>query len=352
MTKEDNESRLRRALNSLIRISGILNSRTDFDRALKQILEEATHLVDAQISTILLLNEEGSLIIRESFGLPPEEIRRFFARLEKGVGSWVVKKGEPAVRTGGGRARKFALEGEDEKLVKSLLCFPLKIKGRVLGVLTLINSERPGAFSDLDLNLVSLMAVQISMDLENARLNDLLVQDGMTKLYNHKFFLQRLKEEIARARRYGQPLSVILLDIDHFKEVNQRFGEEAGDRVLADLTRVLEESVRKTDLLARYAGEEFGLILPNTSGDGASAIGNCISNIVENSEFYHGSNRLKIRMSYGAATLCDTIKDDKQFIRAANENLQRHKLDRETPPAAETVGPAAASRAETPVREE
>jgi diguanylate cyclase (GGDEF)-like protein len=102
-------------------------------------------------------------------------------------------------------------------------------------------------------------------EIDNQRLTRLANTDDQTGLYNHRYFYQRLEEEFKRADRYGSDLSLILLDIDHFKQVNDTYGHQQGDAVLRELAAVLHRTIRETDLLARYGGEEFAVLLPETN---------------------------------------------------------------------------------------
>jgi len=100
------------------------------------------------------------------------------------------------------------------------------------------------------------------------------ITDGLTGLYNHRYFYERLHQEFARAQRYGLPLSLLMLDIDDFKRFNDRYGHPVGDLVLGEVSKVLAEQLRRhVDFAARYGGEEFAILLPNTSRDGAQIVG-------------------------------------------------------------------------------
>ena len=133
-------------------------------------------------------------------------------------------------------------------------------------------------FSDDELEILQILASQAAAALANAGLYRTLerqaITDGLTGLYNHRFFYERLSQEIARAQRYALPLSLLMIDIDDFKHFNDRFGHPTGDLVLAEVGRILTVQVRRgIDIAARYGGEEFAVLLPNTPRDGAQAVG-------------------------------------------------------------------------------
>ena len=135
-----------------------------------------------------------------------------------------------------------------------------------------------GPFGDEDVEMVQILASQATAALANARLyrtvEEQAITDGLTGLYNHRYFYERLAQEFARAQRYGLPLSMLMLDIDDFKAFNDTYGHPVGDLVLAEVGRVMVAQLRRdVDVAARYGGEEFAVLLPNTTRDGAQVVG-------------------------------------------------------------------------------
>jgi diguanylate cyclase (GGDEF)-like protein len=122
----------------------------------------------------------------------------------------------------------------------------------------------------------------------------LLVRDYLTGLYNRKFFMERLHEELTWAGRYSEPLSFIILDIDHFKKINDTYGHSCGDEVLKRLSKTLVESLRAHDVVARYGGEEFVVLLANTGPDDAITVGEKLRVAVQETEFYCGEDTAKL----------------------------------------------------------
>lgn len=155
----------------------------------------------------------------------------------------------------------------------------------------------------------------------NARLEALATEDGLTGLKNHRAFQERLSEEVIRATRYGTALSVILLDVDHFKRYNDRWGHPAGDGVLKTVARLLRENARGTDLVARYGGEEFVLILPQTALKGALVIAERVRRALEAARW----DRQAVTASLGVAALSLGMDDGGDLITCADRALYRAK---------------------------
>jgi diguanylate cyclase (GGDEF)-like protein len=183
-----------------------------------------------------------------------------------------LREGESPAATDGGAGPRDAVDGEGR-----LLLVPLRTKSRFQGELVVTSTDaRP--FDRDEMELVQIIANQLAVAVENARLYDRLeeqaITDGLTGLFNHRFFYDRLGAEVARARRYGLQLSLLMLDLDDFKRFNDTFGHQAGDRVLARVGRIMREQLRKdVDIPCRYGGEEFAVILPHTPAIGAEVVG-------------------------------------------------------------------------------
>lgn len=159
-------------------------------------------------------------------------------------------------------------------------------------------------------------------------LEKLLVRDNLTGVYNRKFFMERFVEELAWAVRYQEPLSFIIIDIDHFKNINDTYGHGCGDDVLRQLAKTLASSLRVHDIIARYGGEEFVILLSNTSSDDSVTVAEKIRNTIQESDFYclNGIAKLTVTVSIGVASTdgeTDVLPDD--LILIADQALHEAK---------------------------
>jgi diguanylate cyclase (GGDEF)-like protein len=165
---------------------------------------------------------------------------------------------------------------------------PLEFGGQVIGVLGIVESRYCRRYTEAEKLLFAQLAVLAAIAIHNAdvfaALDYLAITDGLTDLYNHRYFYDRLAQEVAAAQRYERPLSLLMIDIDDFKSYNDRFGHRAGDAVLRDMSARLKAQTRQqVDLVARYGGEEFAIILPSTPVQGAASVGERLrSTIAEN----------------------------------------------------------------------
>ena len=151
--------------------------------------------------------------------------------------------------------------------------------------------------------------------------------DGLTQIFNKRYFLEALEREISRAHRYHRDLSLILFDIDHFKEVNDTFGHLAGDSVLKQMAAVLKHKIRREDILARYGGEEFAIILPEISGPNGALFAEKIRKLVEKTPFKFEDTKIPVTVSVGVATMDDTVQDVTTFLHLADRKLYQAKAE-------------------------
>ncbi|HYK88139.1 MAG TPA: sensor domain-containing diguanylate cyclase [Acidobacteriota bacterium] len=231
-----------------------------------------------------------------------------------------------------------------------IMVLPLTAVGRVVGALEIV-SDQPNRFDEIDYHLSVLVAAHASCSIENvltkqelasanARLRDhdirltqlnlqlqqLAHTDDTTGLFNKRRLFEQLQAEIARARRYGEILSCLMLDIDEFKQVNDTYGHQAGDEVLRQIGGLLRRSLRVTDFVARYGGEEFTVLLPHTNGSGAARAAENLRNTMKKHEFVLPSARIHLTVSIGIACCTKFDKlDAQQIILRADNALYRAK---------------------------
>lgn len=211
---------------------------------------------------------------------------------------------------------------------QSLLGYPLRLSEGRSGALLFLSSA-PSAFSSYEVQVAGLMADLAGAAISNAQLyrqtEKLAITDGLTGLYNHRRFQERLSEELMRSERTSAPLALVLMDLDHFKQINDRFGHPVGDTVLKGVARLLRESIRKVDLAARYGGEEFVLILVDTEPKGAFRLAERIREAAGRIVFRAEEHEFRISLSVGLAVYPRDARRQEELIAAADQALYQAK---------------------------
>lgn len=212
---------------------------------------------------------------------------------------------------------------------RSVVCVSLRSLRITIGML-FVTSDEPNAFSESQIELLKAFADRIGFAIQKLRIQEglqgLAYTDGMTGLYNFRYFRNYLEDEIKRSMRYNRPISLIILDLDGFKEINDRYGHPAGDRLLLDVANIIRNSVRETDLPARYGGEEFVIICPETESKDAVTVAQRIRTTVEATRFYLTPDKRRgITLSAGVASFPTDASDDTTLMHAADHALYRAK---------------------------
>jgi diguanylate cyclase (GGDEF)-like protein len=148
--------------------------------------------------------------------------------------------------------------------------------------------------------------------------------DGLTQIFNRRYFLEQLDREVSRAKRYRRELSLILFDIDHFKAINDSYGHLAGDYVLKQLATVIKGKIRREDIFARYGGEEFAIVLPEIDGPNSAAFGEKVRKIVEKAPFKFEDTKIPVTVSVGVGT-CIEADDAAGLLKRTDEKLYEAK---------------------------
>ena len=214
---------------------------------------------------------------------------------------------------------------EGTEPIRSLLAVPLCVDDRVLGILAVV-SQRPAAYVPAQLELLTILGQQAASALENARHHEAATVDSLTGLFLRDYFFRRLQEEFHRSARYGAPFALLMLDLDEFKQINDRHGHLAGDRYLRALGPVLRASLRLADLACRYGGDEFCILLPETDGPGAHIIAERIRAAV--AELVADADGSPVRTTASIGLAVHPLHDGgdlKALLRAADQALYRAK---------------------------
>ncbi len=233
-------------------------------------------------------------------------------------------------------ARTFA----DRYETRSCVSLPLISGNHLIGVINLADKTDGGCFDEMnDLPLLEQVSQFLAVALNNGRLFAELEEqartDGLTRLHNHRSFYDGLTREVHRCRRYGHSLSLIMCDVDDFKCVNDRLGHRIGDRVIQLLARILRGQVRQEDLAARYGGDEFAVILPETPLVGAGVVAERIRERVDRFDFAQEGVTVPVHMSFGVAelapgmTVADLVQTADRALydaKASGKNRTRHVL--------------------------
>jgi diguanylate cyclase (GGDEF)-like protein len=216
----------------------------------------------------------------------------------------------------------------------SLMVAPLRGGVRVQGLLALGRTELP-PFNALDLELLQTLAFQLTSVLERALLlsdlERLALTDGLTGLYNYRHFQERYREEVNLCRRYQHPLAIMLIDLDGFKQVNDTYGHLEGDYLLVQLADVLRNTLRNTELIARYGGDEFVVLMPSTNLQGGIAAANRVLQAVRETQFLDtvGTPRFSITLSIGVAAYPDSTPEPRRIAGKGGRSARNRQAKRQ-----------------------
>lgn len=299
---------------------------------MEELFRLALHLIGRSLHvdaySLMLLDESGErLVVKAAFGLPEDGTLGQTLRLGEGISGLVAQTGQALLVPDVSAEPRF-LEQESFRLQRgSFICVPLRIKGReVIGVL---NAQKPDphGFGLGDLDLFQAVANQVAAALENAQLyqrtKELSTRDDLTGLFNRRHFFDNLEKEVQRARRYRRVFSLLLLDLDDFKGYNDTYGHLKGDEALKEVARLLLASTRRADIVARFGGEEFVVLLPEINAQGALVVAEKIRTAVDQYPFAGRASQPGGHMSVtlGLATYPTDSEDGLELVDLADRAL-------------------------------
>ncbi len=317
-------------LQILYDLARTIASTLELDEVLTRITEVVPQKLGVPKFSIMVLNAEGLLEVREAWPANAGSEGLTFA-IGEGICGRAAATRQSAYVPDLEQDTLFKVRGADGGRGRGcLLSVPMVHGGELLGVL---NFERPhkGAFSADEVAFFTAVADQAAMAVQNARLHEqtveLSVTDPLTGLPNRRYLFQQLDAELARAQRFDHPLSLLMIDIDHFKHLNDTAGHTAGDDVLKDVSLLLRRAVRKVDTVARYGGEEFVVLLPQVGRAEALEVADKLRRSVEEAPLEHGKRQPAgtVTISVGVASLPDDAADRSALVDAADSALYASK---------------------------
>jgi diguanylate cyclase (GGDEF)-like protein len=242
---------------------------------------------------------------------------------------WALRTGHPHLVVAGDTTAPCA---HASGVAHSYLCIPILAQGEALGILHFQATDEAPTLADSELSFKTTFAGQVGLSVANIRLREALrsqsIKDPLTGLYNRRYLTEMLERETRRAVRGAQSLGVLMLDLDHFKKFNDTYGHDAGDAVLRETASFLSKSIRLEDVVCRFGGEEFVVILPTADLNAAHARGERIrSKLRELTVLHHGQSLGMITISVGVAALPLHGTSPKDLLAAADAALYRAKRE-------------------------
>lgn len=314
-------------LYTLIELSRMISASLDLDQLLTTTIKTVADTAQVEGYCLFLLDEDtGRLTIRAAGGPGMEALREVRLAPGEGLAGQVFRNRVPEMHSS---AWPFPYP-DLPPTARSVLAVPMAARGQSIGALVLF-SPTPGSFSDRDVAFFTAVSNQLAIAVENARLysktKDLSYRDSLTGVFNRRYFEEMLGQELRRAERYKMPLSLIMVDIDHFKPYNDIHGHPQGDRVLKQVATILADNTRQVDVVARYGGEEFSLILPLTPSESARVVAEKIRRSVEDARIPRDDSLFggNLTISLGAATFPQDAATGPDLIQSADDALYAAK---------------------------
>ncbi len=319
----------------LYNISQAVNFIDDLKRLLQVILSKAIEILNAEKGSLMLYDySTNTLQVKVVYGLSDKRVEDNInngmiqcskIKVGEGIAGAVFLERKAIITNLGVNDPRFVSKDSPAN-VQSLLCVPLITKGEAIGVINISNKKGDLLFNQKDLEFMTSLANQAAIAIDNAKLYELATKDGLTKLYINRHFMTLLENEVRRCARYKHNMSLIMLDIDSFKNINDMYGHLIGDQILREVSNQIITTVRKIDIAARYGGEEFVILLPETTKEGAAIIAERLRKNIEVQKVRTNDDKIvSATVSMGVSQFLVDATTPKDLIDAADKALYHSK---------------------------
>jgi diguanylate cyclase (GGDEF)-like protein len=299
------------------------------------IITNSKELLQSERASLMVLDESANeLTVKAASGFKTDLAYVDRVRVGEGVSGEVIDTGKPVMVTDLRSAGRRAAPAERAYKTNSFISYPIMISGRKVGVLNVTDKSTGRPYDEVDLSLLEIIGPQVALALERAEWQEratefqlMSITDSLTALPNRRYLEERLSEELSRSKRHDYQMSFLMIDIDDFKAYNDKNGHQAGDLALQITAHCLKGALRSADVASRYGGEEFCILLPQTSMAEAGAIADRIRHRVSSTDFPHGTAQPlgHVTISVGVSTFTKNVDTPENIIAAADRALYQAK---------------------------
>jgi diguanylate cyclase (GGDEF)-like protein len=323
-----------------------LTSSLQLDQVLRTIMEKIDEFLRPDNWSLLLLDEATQELYFElAVGKASQALKDVRVKVGQGIAGWVAEHGEAVVVPDTSKdTRFFGKVDEKTKMeTQSIVAVPVKFRDTCLGVIELTNCFGPDGFDPRDLKLLEALADFAAIALENARhvkrIHELTITDDCTTLYNARHMGFILETEIYRSQRYNYEFSIVFIDLDHFKQVNDTHGHLVGSKLLAEIGNALKAHCRLIDFAFRYGGDEFVILLPQTSKENALNVARRLHKLIRSTVWLDQAGlRVKLTPSVGVASYPVDSRTKEGLLHLADEAMYLVKNTNRDSVAAANMG--------------
>jgi diguanylate cyclase (GGDEF)-like protein len=306
-------------------VAKALTSSLDLDSILQTIMEKMAEYFRPDTWSLLMVDEEqNELYFAIAVGDKADVLKDVRLKVGEGIAGWVAKHGEARIVPDVRNDPFFSSRVDDATKweTHSIICVPLRSKLRVLGVIQLVNVDM-SRFGEQEVFFLQSLCDYAAIAIENARwverIQELTITDDCTGLYNARHLYKTLETEVYRSARFGYEFSVLFIDLDHFKSVNDTHGHLIGSKLLAEIGYLIKAQLRLIDFAFRYGGDEFVVLLPQTGKDQALVVAKRLQEGFRASNFCREEGlNLNVRASIGLATYPNDAREAHDIIRQAD----------------------------------